>query len=764
MLASGLKPETDSDKEWAERDRKMNEGSVLTGGVGLLHTQHAQGGAAGQFRMSFTTEYMSAGFLCSNEYPCLRSDGTTFRQDSTDHIGGRLNLSVNVLKWLEPYLATSAFANSNAANRPALLQVLGDSTLGLKAYGSLGNVFHLGGAFELWLVNGTGAVGLDGGGTSAKFRALATADLRGIEKKPIPLRFSLNTTYVVDNSGSVVQDVEKSRGQSITRIERFGLNINRVDHFDIHLGAEVFVAQEKVRPFIEYRVAVPVNRQDYLCKPNNPSRDKCLANEPVGPSSLTIGGRFFPWKKGFNALLAVDIGTTGTSTFIEEVAPTPPWMLYIGAGWAFDTWDRPPVIKETVVEKPVAAPKPPGRRIRGFVHEEGKPEGIANAIVSWDNRPELTSLVSGNDGRFTTHELPEGTYVFGVKAEGYKPGQCTTTIVRPASAPPAWQTRPAASPAPAAKPAATPAPRGRRQTPPAPTPEPSVGPTGAPPPAPGLPPSQPPSSSSTLPPSTPPGAPPSQPPAQPMAPGGDVQVDCALVALPRVGTIVGRVRDAETQNVVTATIKLTDSQKKDLSGSSDSITGQFRFEQVAPGEAQVVVDADGYLAFTDKIDVKARTENNADILLKKRPKNANVQVSKTEIIIKQQVQFAIDSAVILPESSGLLSEIADAMIKNPRIKRVEVQGHTDNTGTPDHNMKLSEDRSSAVVTWLTQHGVPSDRLQAKGYGQSKPLVPNVTAANRTKNRRVQFIITDQDAPEPSGPKPGPKPLPKPQPK
>src|SRR4051812_9325026 len=57
------------DKEWAERDRKLNEASTLTGGVGLVHTQHAQGGAPGQFRVAFTTEYFSAGFLCSSDFP-----------------------------------------------------------------------------------------------------------------------------------------------------------------------------------------------------------------------------------------------------------------------------------------------------------------------------------------------------------------------------------------------------------------------------------------------------------------------------------------------------------------------------------------------------------------------------------------------------------------------------------------------------------------------------------------------------------------------
>jgi outer membrane protein OmpA-like peptidoglycan-associated protein len=156
------------------------------------------------------------------------------------------------------------------------------------------------------------------------------------------------------------------------------------------------------------------------------------------------------------------------------------------------------------------------------------------------------------------------------------------------------------------------------------------------------------------------------------------------------------------------------------------------------------------------VDVKVRVDNNADLVMKKRPKNANVTVGKGEIFIKQQIQFAVDSATILPESNGLLNEIADALVKNPRIKRVEVQGHTDNTGTPDHNKQLSNDRAQAVVSWLSSHGVAADRMTAAGYGQTKPLVPNVTAGNRAKNRRVQFIIADQD-PAQEAPKPGTKP-------
>ena len=101
------------------------------------------------------------------------------------------------------------------------------------------------------------------------------------------------------------------------------------------------------------------------------------------------------------------------------------------------------------------------------------------------------------------------------------------------------------------------------------------------------------------------------------------------------------------------------------------------------------------------------------------------------------------------------------------LKQLEIQGHTDSDGAPEHNRILSDDRANAVKTWLTSHGVPSSRLTAKGYGATKPIAPNVTAATKARNRRVQFIITDQDAaPAASSapvPKKGPPPPPVPMP-
>ena len=389
------------DPEWKARELELMESSAINGGVGLLHMQHAQGGAPGQFRIGFTSEYFSAGFLCTSSFPCPSPTGSgKITSDSMQHIGGTLSLSASIFSWLEGYASISAIANSDTANRPELLQVLGDTNLGVKAFGHVLPWLYFGGATELWLINGSGSVGLDGSGTSAKFRGLGTADLRSLSK-PLPLRFSANVTYSLDNTGDVIADVEAARGAAITRIDRYGLGVDRTDHIDFSLGGEAFLVDQRIRPFIEWNISAPVNRQGYVCNPLNLNGDHCLGNDAVGPSKLTFGSRFYPWKNGFGVTLALDVGTGGVNDFIEEVAPTPPWTLYIGAGWAIDTRDKPPVVKVRVD----AAPLAPKARILGIVHEQDAATGVAAAIIRLDNHPDLPLVATEDDGHFSTPGL-----------------------------------------------------------------------------------------------------------------------------------------------------------------------------------------------------------------------------------------------------------------------------------------------------------------------------------------------------------------------
>lgn len=102
------------------------------------------------------------------------------------------------------------------------------------------------------------------------------------------------------------------------------------------------------------------------------------------------------------------------------------------------------------------------------------------------------------------------------------------------------------------------------------------------------------------------------------------------------------------------------------------------------------------------------------------------------------ILFDIDKTDLKPESKGTLEEVAKLLKSDPTLK-LEVAGHTDNTGGAEHNMKLSAGRAAAVVNALvTTYGIDKARLQANGYGDTKPVAPNDTDQNRVKNRRVEL--------------------------
>jgi OmpA-OmpF porin, OOP family len=102
------------------------------------------------------------------------------------------------------------------------------------------------------------------------------------------------------------------------------------------------------------------------------------------------------------------------------------------------------------------------------------------------------------------------------------------------------------------------------------------------------------------------------------------------------------------------------------------------------------------------------------------------------------IHFETSKATILPDSESVLTEIAKMLQQNPDIK-VSVEGHTDNVGSSTTNQALSEKRAQAVVAWLTSHGIEASRLNAKGWGASKPVDDNTTDDGRAKNRRVELV-------------------------
>jgi len=125
------------------------------------------------------------------------------------------------------------------------------------------------------------------------------------------------------------------------------------------------------------------------------------------------------------------------------------------------------------------------------------------------------------------------------------------------------------------------------------------------------------------------------------------------------------------------------------------------------------------------------------------PPPPRVQVEQTRIRVDEQIHFQTNAATILPDSDGLLTEIAQVINQNPQIGVIRIEGHTDSQGNGRYNRVLSQRRADAVVARLVQNGVAPGRMQAQGFGEERPVGSNDTEEGRAQNRRVEFNIVDQ---------------------
>jgi outer membrane protein OmpA-like peptidoglycan-associated protein len=148
-------------------------------------------------------------------------------------------------------------------------------------------------------------------------------------------------------------------------------------------------------------------------------------------------------------------------------------------------------------------------------------------------------------------------------------------------------------------------------------------------------------------------------------------------------------------------------------------------------------DGDGLVDRLDNCPTEKGPKENYGCPLKQKQL---VVITKERLEIKDKVYFDTDKATIQKKSFGLLEQVAKVIVGHPEILHVIIEGHTDNVGKPAHNQDLSQNRAESVKSFLVSHGVQGDRLDAKGFGQDKPIDDNKTAAGRANNRRVEFRL------------------------
>lgn len=214
----------------------------------------------------------------------------------------------------------------------------------------------------------------------------------------------------------------------------------------------------------------------------------------------------------------------------------------------------------------------------------------------------------------------------------------------------------------------------------------------------------------------------------------------------KVLILKGVVRDAETEQPLKAQIELVDNELNKVIANFTSDTKNGKYLVALPGGKNygIAVKAPGYLFHSENFDIKNANgykEVVKNINLKK------VQVGKS--VVLRNIFFDFDKATLRPESKVELNRLIKFLNNNSTLK-VEISGYTDSRGSDSYNLDLSGKRAKSVVNYLITHGIGTNRLTSKGYGEANPIVPDATIEEMSRkadreaayqtNRRTEFKI------------------------
>ncbi len=206
-----------------------------------------------------------------------------------------------------------------------------------------------------------------------------------------------------------------------------------------------------------------------------------------------------------------------------------------------------------------------------------------------------------------------------------------------------------------------------------------------------------------------------------------------------VSYLKGTIVDARTKKPLPATIELIDLATKQVINrfTADAQTGQYTSVLPNGGEYALYVSVPGYLFKSLSFDFTQKTKGDGLTLSVPLEPIATGKDAVRETL--NNIFFESGRYDLADKSRTELDRLADFLKTNPTVK-IEIAGHTDDQGEAATNLNLSKKRAQAVVDYLAKAGIDVGRIQATGYGETKPLAPNTTEENRRLNRRIEWRV------------------------
>ncbi|GAA4454651.1 hypothetical protein GCM10023189_21400 [Nibrella saemangeumensis] len=207
-----------------------------------------------------------------------------------------------------------------------------------------------------------------------------------------------------------------------------------------------------------------------------------------------------------------------------------------------------------------------------------------------------------------------------------------------------------------------------------------------------------------------------------------------------VSYLKGVIADAHTKKPLVATVELIDLSNNQVVTrvTSDEQTGQYTAVLPSGGEYALYVTVPGYLFKSLSFDYTQKTRGEGMSLSVPLEPIASGKGSTAKETLNN-IFFESGRFELESKSKTELDRLADFLKSNPAVK-VEIAGHTDDEGSAATNLELSKKRAQSVVNFLTKAGIEPTRIQATGYGETRPLAPNSSDENRRMNRRIEWRV------------------------